>query len=191
MGRYRLGIECATAALSSSSSSAPLTRWRASQKNDDDDDTEGGDADNNDVTLIVSSSPPHDNNEDDNVTENCGVSQIDDAGCGGARATAEAGGGPGLVRFCWKLLRAAQEEPSRTAAAAAKEVAADAVAAAAVAAGQGKTDKTLRCPESLGAVSGIGHCNGGVASQRVGNPLSPPLIGLHDGAAHGDHGGGG
>jgi hypothetical protein len=28
-----------------------------------------------------------------------------------------------------------------------------------------------------------------VASQRVGRPLSPPCIGLHNGAAHGDHGG--
>ena len=50
-------------------------------------------------------------------------------------------------------------------------------------------DKALRCPERPGAVPGIGRRDGGVASQRVGRPLSPPLIGLHDGAAHGDHGG--
>jgi hypothetical protein len=50
-------------------------------------------------------------------------------------------------------------------------------------------DKALRCPERPGAVPGIGCCDGGVASQRVGRPLSPPQNGLHDGAAHGDHGG--
>ena len=56
--------------------------------------------------------------------------------------------------------------------------------------GSGRTrDKALRCSESPGAVSGIGHRDGGVASQRVGRPLSLPWIGLHDGAARGDHGG--
>ena len=48
-------------------------------------------------------------------------------------------------------------------------------------------DKALRFPERPGAVPGIGHRDGGVASQRVGRPLSPPRIGLHDGAAHGEH----
>ena len=52
-------------------------------------------------------------------------------------------------------------------------------------------DKALHCPECPGAVPGIGHRDGNVASQRVGRPLSLPWIGLHDGAAHGDHGGGG
>ena len=50
-------------------------------------------------------------------------------------------------------------------------------------------DEALHCPERLGAVPGIGRRDGGVASQRVGRPLSLPRIGLHDGAAHGDHGG--
>ena len=78
--------------------------------------------------------------------------------------------------------RAAQEEPSRMAAAAAKAVVAGG--------GSGGTrDEALRCPERPGAVPEIGCHNGGVASQRVGRPLSPPRIGLHDGAAHGDHGG--
>jgi len=49
----------------------------------------------------------------------------------------------------------------------------------------GTRDEALR-PD---AVPGIGHHDGGVASQHVGHPLSPPRIGLHDGAAHGDHGG--
>jgi len=78
--------------------------------------------------------------------------------------------------------RAAQEEPSRMAAAAAKAVAAGG--------GSGGTrDEALRCPERPGAVPEIGRRDGGVASQRVGHPLSPPQIGLHNGAAHGDHGG--
>ena len=55
----------------------------------------------------------------------------------------------------------------------------------------GTRDKALRCPERPGAVPGIGRRNGGVAAQRVGRPLSPPRIGLHDGAAHGEYGGGG
>jgi len=46
---------------------------------------------------------------------------------------------------------------------------------------------SLHCPEHPGAVPGIGCCDGGVASQRVGHPLSLPRIGLHAGAAHGDH----
>ena len=46
-----------------------------------------------------------------------------------------------------------------------------------------------RVPEHPGAVPGIGCCDGGVASQRIGHPLSLPRIGLHAGAAHGDHGG--
>jgi len=53
----------------------------------------------------------------------------------------------------------------------------------------GSRDEALRCPEHLGAVPGIGRRNSGVASQRVGRLLSPPWIGLHNGAAHGDHGG--
>ena len=50
-------------------------------------------------------------------------------------------------------------------------------------------DKALHCPERPGAVSGIGYRDGGVASQHFGRPLSLPWIGLHDGAARGDHGG--
>ena len=51
----------------------------------------------------------------------------------------------------------------------------------------GSRDEALCCPERPGAVPGIGRRDSGVASQRVGRPLSPPWIGLHDGAAHGDH----
>jgi len=53
----------------------------------------------------------------------------------------------------------------------------------------GTRDKALRCPERPGAVPGIGRRDGGVASQNVGRPLSLPRIGLHNGAAHSDHGG--
>ena len=54
----------------------------------------------------------------------------------------------------------------------------------------GTRDKALHCPERPGAVPGIGCRDGGVASQRVGHPSSPPSwIGLHDGAAHGGLGG--
>ena len=78
--------------------------------------------DDDDATLIVPSSPPNDDDNDDNTMENCGVGRIHIAGRGGARVTAEAGVGPGLAWFCRKLLRTAQEEPSQTAAAAAKVV---------------------------------------------------------------------
>ena len=50
-------------------------------------------------------------------------------------------------------------------------------------------DEALRCPEHPGAIPGIGRHDGGVTSQHVGRPLSPPRIVLHDGAAHGDYGG--
>ena len=61
--------------------------------------------------------------------ENCGIGWINNAGCSGAKATAEVEGGPGLVLFCWKLLQTAQEEPLQMAAVAAKAEAAGAVAA--------------------------------------------------------------
>ena len=54
--------------------------------------------------------------------------------------------------------------------------------------GSGRTrDEALRCPERPGTVPGIGCRDGGVTSQRIGRSLSPPWIGLHDGAAHGEH----
>ena len=82
--------------------------------------------DNDDATLIIPSSPPNDNSNNNNATENCSVGQIDDARRSGARVMAEAGGGPGLAQFRQKLLRAAQEEPSRTVVAAAEAVVAGA-----------------------------------------------------------------
>ena len=54
--------------------------------------------------------------------------------------------------------------------------------------GSGRTrDEALRCPERPGTVPGIGCRDGAVTSQRIGRLLSPPWIGLHDGAAHGEH----
>ena len=59
------------------------------------------------------------------------------------------------------------------------------VVAGAVAAGRGTRPCVALSARALFQECGIGS----VASQRVGHLLSPPRIGLHDGAAHSDHGG--